>query len=313
MIFPFALAAALATAAQTPAHTQLVFDALEHNPAAADQAEAVSALLARSLAEESGLEVVGEGAPVAGARFRVRGRLDRFGEQFLLAASIQTEGSRAEAGRVEAESLSEDGLPRITRWVARELVKKLGPAAPGPGNKEAAVRLEDKPPAPGPVYLGLKTGPTFLYGLKSLNLGADFEVGVHLDPEWLAFLEVGLTFLRAKVIDPVTGQEAASGLTVLPTLIGMKHRYRVDKTVQPYWGLGLGVQLSFGDYGFFQKAGPLPAVFGAAGVDFAVSQRVRLGIETGTSLSQAILGFQQDRLGKGLNLDLAATAAVDLY
>jgi hypothetical protein len=83
----------------------------------------------------------------------------------------------------------------------------------------------------------------------------------------------------------------------------MEHSFR------PYWGLGLGVQLSFGQFGIFKSTGPLPTLIGFFGAEYVIADRVGIQLEAGTNIAQAILGLTDNGLGNGLNLDLTAGIA----
>jgi outer membrane protein W len=155
----------------------------------------------------------------------------------------------------------------------------------------------------GGLVLGLRINNTFIENLAALNPGADLELGYHFHPEWVAFLQVGISFV-SKTEDGTT-----SRLNVLPSVIGARHYYRMQHSFRPYWGLGLGVQLSFGQFGIFQSTGPLPTVIGFLGAEYVIANSVGIQIEAGTNIAQAVLGLTSEGLGDGLNLDLTAGIA----
>ena len=145
--------------------------------------------------------------------------------------------------------------------------------------------------------LGLRIGSSFLANLATLSPGGDLELGLQLDPSWVPFVQVGFNLVR-------TGGANAGGLSLLPSLLGVRHFYSTDRWLQPYWGLGLGLQLSFGQYGIFSQSGALPNVLGFGGLRFMATQRFGLQVEAGTNLAQMVLGLGSGGLGTGLNLEL---------
>ena len=302
---------------------------LETNNAAAEEAApGVASLIASRLAESPHLKVLtqkdieailgverqrqllGKGAcaqaacleevsHLTGARYMITGRLDRFGDKYLLTVSLLDTTKGRSLAKPRAEASSPEELPQIADAIGEQLLAELVP----PAGKTAAGRplfgsAEDTPG--GGLVLGLRINNTFIDNLAALNPGGDLEVGYHFHPEWIAFLQVGITFVRK------TEDGATSRLNVLPSVIGARHYYRMQHAFRPYWGLGLGVQLSFGQFGIFRSTGPLPTVIGFFGAEYVIAGKVGFHLEAGTNLAQATLGLAENGLGDGLNLDLAA-------
>jgi hypothetical protein len=305
--------------------------ALEANKAAQDSAPAIASLLASRIAESPKLKVLtqrdietilstdrqrqllgpgscsAEGSclqelsDVVGARYVITGRLDQFGDQYLLTASLLDTFNGRSLARPRAEASSSEELLQVADAVGEQLLSYLVPegnsAAPRP-------LLGSAREAPGGgLVLGLRITNSFISNLEALNPGADLEVGYAFHPEWVGFLQVGINFIRST--EP--GQEGR--LKVVPSVLGARHYYRLEDSLRPYWGLGLGVQLSFGQFGIFQSTGPLPKVVGFFGAEYFIAGSVGIHIELGANLAQAVLGLTQDGLGDGLNLDLTAGLA----
>jgi outer membrane protein W len=150
----------------------------------------------------------------------------------------------------------------------------------------------------GGTVLGLRINNSFISNLATLNPGAEMELGYAFHPEWVGFLQVGITFIRSTE----EGQEGR--LKVLPSVLGARHYYQLESSFRPYWGLGLGVQLSFGQFGIFRNTGALPTVIGFFGGEYLIAGKVGIQAEAGTNLAQAVLGLAEGGLGDGLNLDL---------
>ncbi|WP_224360715.1 hypothetical protein [Hyalangium versicolor] len=301
---------------------------LEANKAAQESAPAIASLLASRLAESPKLKVLtqrdietmlsterqrqllGSGScssqgacleelsNAVGARYVVTGRLDQFGSKYLLTVSLLDTYSGRSLARPRAEADSSEDLLQIAEAVGEQLLVELAPEG-----KTAAARplLGSARETPGGgLVLGLRFNNSFISDLEALNPGGDLEVGYAFHPEWVGFLQVGFSFVRSN-------EEGKKGsLRVLPSLVGARHYYRLEHSLHPYWGLGLGVQLSFGEFGIFQSTGALPTVIGFFGAEYLIAGKVGLQLEAGTNIAQATLGITKGGLGDGINLDLSA-------
>lgn len=246
-------------------------------------------------------------AGAVGARYVVKGRADRFGDGYVLAATVYDSQQQRSLAKLAVDAADDAALPDAARALAIKVLQTVEvhgtpvtgtTAAPAAGTVSASGAA---PPASGNFSLGLKVGNAFLHNIASLNLSGDLELGYRFDPEWVGFLQVGVSILRTSDVLP-------EDVTILPSVLGARHLYRVDSAFQPYWGLGLGVQLAIADkFGIFQDTGPLPTVLGFLGFHYFVTEDLMLGIEGSSNLAQATLGLTgSGRLG-GFNLDLNGT------
>lgn len=333
---------ALSASAQEPAPGKVVavygFGA---NPAAAPQAPAVEALIASGLVAAPGLKVItqadletlisnerqkqllGAGeepancdttcmtelAGAAGARFVISGRVDRFGDAYVLSANLFDSNEARVLTKARADAADEGAIPTAAATVSRQLLEGLGvevtekpepapsapspPAAPTPSAEEKAHRFS----------LGLHIGNSFLQNIAALNLSGDVELGWQFSPSWVAFVQVGVTLVRAD------NALFADQFGLVPSVIGVRSLYRIDHSFQPYWGFGLGVQLTLGDYAVIGQTGPLPTLMGFLGFQYLITQRFSLGIEGSTNVAQWVLGVNSAQGGRGFNLDLKGTVA----
>jgi hypothetical protein len=185
--------------------------------------------------------------------------------------------------------------------IADQLLAVLVPE-PTERASESAPSVSSGPRA-GSFVFGLRFNNSLISDLGSFNPGGDVELGFQFHPEWVVFGQVGLTY--------VTGEAEGhkGGLNVLPSVLGLRHYNNAEGTFRPYWGLGLGIQLSFGEYGIFKQTGPLPTVIGFAGLEFLLAGHLGLQLEASTNIAQATLGLTGGGLGSGLNLDLNAGIA----
>jgi TolB-like protein len=298
-----------------------------NNAAAAEAAPGIESLLASRIAESPQLKVLTQrdieailGAErqrqllgkeactqnacleelshLTGARYMITGRLDRFGDKYLVTVSLLDTAKGRSLAKPRAEASSPEELPQIADAMGEQLLAALVPTGKTSPGRPLFGSAEDTPG--GGLVLGLRINNTFIDNLAALNPGADLELGYHFHPEWIAFLQVGITFVR-KSEDGTT-----SRLNVLPSVLGARHYYRMQHAFRPYWGLGLGVQLSFGQFGIFKSTGPLPTVIGFFGAEYVIANKVGFHLEAGTNLAQATLGLAKNGLGDGLNLDLSA-------
>nr|WP_217911135.1 hypothetical protein [Myxococcus sp. AM011] len=300
--------------------------AFEANPSARDSATGVTSLITGRLAEAPRLWVVSQRdidaslneaqrqqlvelksscerglclkdlAKLTGARFVIIGRVDRFGESYLLTANLLDTEREESLSKPRAESPEADTLFPTVYAIADALVAELV----APGVSQGARPLIGGAPmvGGGGLSLGLRINNNFVDKLANFNPGADLEVGYWFHPEWLGFVQVGFSYLRSDT------EGAEGGLNVLPSVVGARHYHNVEKSLRPYWGFGLGVQLSFGDFGIFQSTGPLPTVVGFLGLEYLIAGHVGVQLEAGTNVAQAVLGLAESKLGDGLNLDL---------
>ncbi|MCP3105150.1 hypothetical protein LZ198_40410 [Myxococcus sp. K15C18031901] len=303
---------------------------LDSNPSARDNAAGVTALITAWLSEsprvrvlsqrdiESGLDAarraqlhelescergtcLQELSALTGARFIITGRLDRFGDQYLLSANLVDTVVGMSVAKPRAEAPEPDTLLRTAEVVADELLAEiLSPGAPRAARPLIGGARET---GGGSFMVGLRINNNFVDELATFNPGADLEVGYWFHPEWLGFAQVGFSYVRSNT------EGAKGGLNVLPSLVGARHYHNMQNTLRPYWGFGLGVQLSFGDFGIFQSTGPLPTIVGFLGLEYLIAGRVGLQVEAGTNVAQAVMGLAESRLGDGLNLDLSAGIA----
>ncbi|MBE4748898.1 hypothetical protein G4177_12075 [Corallococcus sp. ZKHCc1 1396] len=240
---------------------------------------------------------------VTGARYILTGRLDRFGGQYLLTASLVDTREGRSLARPSAEASDDDELLRTADAVSDALLSVL---LSSPEDTVKARPLLGGAVASSPgggLTLGLRFNNSFIDKLSSLNPGLDLEVGYWFHPEWQGFLQVGFTLVRT------SGDSGDGKVNVLPSILGARHYHRLETSLRPYWGFGLGVQLSFGDYGIFQNTGPLPSVVGFVGLEYLLVGRVGFQLELGTNIAQAVLGLADDGEGDGLNLDVNAGIA----
>ncbi|NVI97023.1 hypothetical protein HV824_02650 [Myxococcus sp. AM009] len=319
-------------AAESPAPEAVVVAVLmlEANAAGSDAAPGVTSLITSRLAESPRLRVLSqwdveaaldeehqrqlqglktcergdclqELVALTGARYVVAGRLDRFGDQYLLTANLLDAAGGRILARPRAEAPEAEDLLRTAKAVSDQLFAVLVP----PEESVAARPLlgGSSRTGGGGLLLGLRVNNNFIDKLSNVNPGGDVEVGYWFHPEWVGFLQVGFSYVRS------TQEGVRSGLTVLPSIVGARHYHNVEKSLRPYWGFGLGVQLSFGDFGIFQSTGPLPTVIGFAGLEYLVAGSVGFQLELGTNVAQAVLGLSESKLGDGLNLDLNAGIA----
>lgn len=296
----------------------------ESNEEGAEEAAGVTSLLAGHLAEDASLRVAAQSdvrallsvekqramlgvsdgcegecleqvSQLVGARYLVTGRLDRFGKRYAVTATLIDASTRQALARPTAEASRAETLPAAVRKVASALMTPLGAALSSSG--DPLLELETDPDA-GEWAVGLRLSNSFIRQLAALNPGADLDVMYRVHHAWHGFLQVGFKLRRAEQSD------GDVGVSVLPSVVGVRHFHRLESELQPYWGAGFGIQLAFGNLGIFQSTGPLPTVIGFGGVRYRFRDTVAFSIEGGTNVAQLLLGFAGGQLGSGLNIDV---------
>jgi hypothetical protein len=295
---------------------------LESNQAAAESAKGVGSLLASRLAGAPELklitaadiatsiglqrqkEILGEKeggctdtgcmaeiSGAIGARYVVSGRLDKFGPRFVLTTSVYDAQRTVAIAKPIAQADSEESLLAAAGTVGDEMLAALGvqPQAVKTGPEDRG------------VVLAFKAGNQFIANFLAFSPGGELEIGWRFDPEWVAFLQIGISYAR-QANDP----NASAGLAVVPSVLGGRKLYRVDKSFQPFWGLGLGLQLAFGTLGPIRQADSFPVVRGMFGFQYLFTQRFGGMIEGSTDVAQTLVGLSRQTAGagKGLNFDL---------
>ncbi|KFA88545.1 hypothetical protein Q664_40455 [Archangium violaceum Cb vi76] len=297
---------------------------LESNADAREQAAGVSSILVSRLAESSRLAVstasdqeavrlagvcaagpcpeAAPGTPGSSkARYVITGRLDGFGSRFVLTTHLMDAESGRALGRPRIEVAARDALPRAAVSVAEQLLAML---IPEPTERAIAkAPTVTKVPGLGSFLLGVRFNNSLISNLSTFNPGGDVEIGFQFHPEWIVFGQVGLSYVTAQ------GTGRKGGLNVLPSVLGLRHYHNVEHALRPYWGLGVGVQLSFGEFGIFRQTGPLPTVIGFFGCEYLIAGHFGIQLEASTNLAQAMLGLSDGGLGSGLNLELNAGIA----
>ena len=304
-------------AAEAPVSVVLL--PLESDEGARDEAAGLTALLVSRLAESPRLSVSTEAdqaavreagactdgsceeesARVSRARYVVSGRVDAFGSRYVLTTTVVDSESGHALSRPRMEVASRDALPRAAVALADQLRTTLVPSAAAPVATEE-VPGEKKHPGPGSFLAGVRINNSLITNLSSFNPGGDVELGYQFHAEWVVFAQVGLSYVRSEQ------QDAKGGLNLLPGVLGLRHYHNIERSLRPYWGFGVGVQLSFGEFGIFRQTGALPTVIGFGGLEYLLFGHLGLQLEVSTNIAQATLGLADGGLGSGLNMDLNA-------
>lgn len=314
-----ATAAPAATPAPTatPAPQQVLLMPLEADADGKDEAPGLTALLVSRLSESPFLTVstpsdadsvrrmglCGQGpCPEAKpedlkARYIITGRLDVFGTRFVLTTTLLDAESGKALRRPRIEVAARDALPRAALDVADQLRAGLLPP-PEARISEERVDLPTRMPNTGSFLVGLRFNNSLISNFSSFNPGGDVEIGFQFHPEWVVFGQVGFSYVST------TTAGAQGGVNVLPSVLGLRHYHNIESPLRPYWGLGVGVQLSFGEFGIFRSTGALPTVIGFGGLEYLFFGHLGVQLEASTNIAQAVLGLSDGGLGGGLNLDI---------
>lgn len=317
--------AAAAADATPPARKLVAVLPFEANQESEEQAAGVTSLVASHLAEDPRLNVVSqtdirtmlsiekqrammglegkceeacleELSALLGAQYVVTGRLDRFGKRYVVTAALFDSRARKSLARPKAEAARADTLPPAVRKMSEGLMAPLGASLQGAAG-DPLFELETDPDA-GQFSVGLRLGNSFIRQFSPLNPGVDLDLMYRVHHGWNGFLQVGFKLRRPE------GPEGESGFSVVPSVLGVRRLYRLEESLQPYWGAGVGVQLAIGQYGIFTNTGALPTVVGLFGIRYRVADWFALSLEGGTNVAQMLLGFTGSGVGSGLNVDV---------
>jgi TolB-like protein len=284
---------------EAPGLTALLVSRLAESPRliVSTQADLEGVHTAESCSKEPCAEPAPNSLGLTRPRYIVTGRLDAFGSRFVLTTNLVDSESGRALSRPRIEVSAREALPRAAVSVADQLLATLIPEPTGrlePGAPATATSA----PGPGSFLVGLRFNNSLISNFSSFNPGADVEFGFQFHSEWVVFGQVGFSYVSSD------DKEHQGGLNVLPSVLGLRHYHNTERALRPYWGLGLGVQLSFGEFGIFRQTGPLPTVIGFAGLEYLIAGHLGLQFEASTNVAQATLGLSNGGLGSGLNLDL---------
>lgn len=316
---PAASAAAEPTLAAVEQITVAILS-LEGNKAAQDDAPGVASILASTLAESKKLKVITQAeiaaligverqkamltngdcssescmtelAGALGSRYLVAGRLDRFGEKYVLTTTVFDARSAVSLAKPRREVPEQEELPDAASQMARQIRLALG--------DEGAAKSQL---GPGRFSVALKIGSGFVASVAALAPAGDVELSYLFAEEWQAMVQVGFKMVRTE------SDAIASGLDLLPSFVGLRKLHNVHAAFQPYWGLGLGIQLELGRFGIFSDTGPLPSLFALGGFQYMFSRNFGVLLEGKTNVAQATLGLVggSDTTTRGFNIDLSA-------
>jgi len=287
---------------------------LDGNKAAQDDAPGVASILASTLAESSRIKVITEAeiaaligverqrslmaggecatdscmtelAGALGSRYLVAGRLDRYGDRYILTTSLFDSRSASSLAKPRAEA-EQAKLPEAAASIGEQIRAALGDKVGGPNEA-------------GRFSLSFKVGSGFIASLASFAPSGDLELGYRFADEWAALVQVGFK--------PTFVSGGTSGVNLLPGMVGVKKLHFIQNKFQPYWGLGLGIQLALGRFGIFEETGPLPSLWALGGFQYLFTPYFGLMLEGKTNLAQATLGLiDNEATTGGFNIDLTA-------
>lgn len=158
-----------------------------------------------------------------GARYVISGRLDRFGDRYVLVGGRYDNQQALAAQQVRREVTDPGKLPAALDEVADELLAPLGVAP------RVTTNLKNRTDTTG-FSLGLKFSTQFVSSLLKLAPGGDLEIAYRITPGIVAFFQVSFV---------TTLGEGSTQL--FPGTLGARYYFRSDKSFQPYIGAGIGL------------------------------------------------------------------------
>ena len=214
-----------------------------------------------------------------GARYIVSGRLDKLGDQFVLTGSLFDSQTSRALGRTRQEADEPEKLPAATRAAADELLKSLGVSVP----------VGEEPPknmmSNSGFNMSFKLGTQFFTSLVALAPQLDFELGWRFSRAWSVFLQISAGVQITQTVN----------FTVTPGLLGVRHNFRSDASLQPFLGGGIGL---FG--AILQGFRVRPSVVLLGGLSYFFWERFGLSAEASVDVLGAVFELTELRTG-GVN------------
>jgi hypothetical protein len=222
-------------------------------------------------------------------RYVVGGRVDRFGESYVISASVSdaSAGGRPIA-RIREIAAEVVDFPYACDRVGDAISDALGL------EKASFLELAFGPPAPPTAHLNLKFGNTIAalegFSFSTFTLRFDFEADYYLRPYLLAWLETGIAVGRVAS----EGESSKGAFSLVPVTLGLKYVLFHQYEVRPYAGLGLGLGL-IGDLVEAEQRKVSLHFNGLVGLAYVPWRRVGFNLE-------ASLNFDELRISGGSSL-----------
>ena len=232
---------------------------------------------------------LGELAEAMGARFVVSGRIDRFGDRYVLVASLFDKRQGRAGNQVRRELTDPGKLPAALDELVDDLLGPLGVAP------RVLTNLPNRLDTTG-FTLGLKFSTQLVTSIQALAPGGDLEVGYRITPAVQAFFQISF----------VTTFDTASfaATQLVPGILGARYYFRSGKSFQPYLGAGLGLLVTIQAI----QGEARPALWGHLGAAYLFLPW--LGVTTDFSVDVLGAVFElvpnTDRRGVNLSLSLGA-------
>ncbi len=223
-------------------------------------------------------------AAEAGAGFLVAGRLDRFGDRYLLNLTV----SDTRDGRIVVQSHQEADeageLPHALGDASDALLVHFG-VKPKPAPTFS-------PAEPSGVNFRLGVGSQLITSVARLAPVVQMELGYRVMRAWEIFLQLSAAFTF----------DSTSTVELTPGLLGVRYYFRSGKSLQPTLGTGLGVLSTIGT--FEGKTRPSLLVLG--GLEWFPIDRLGVGLEASLDLLGLAYDFgNTNKSGVNLGLSLA--------
>lgn len=254
--------------------------------------------LERVVSEERQKQLVGcadescliELSDALGARYIISGRVDRFGDRYVLIANIYDK-NEAKAGVQSRREVTDPGkLPAALDEVADEVLAPLGV------KPRVDTNLANRLDTTG-FTLGLKFSTQLVTSIQQLAPGGDLEIGYRITPAVQAFFQISFV---------TTFNTSQFGSTQLvPGILGARYYFRSGKSFQPYVGAALGLLVTI--QSITSKGDTRPALWGHVGISYLFLPW--LGVTTDFSVDVLGAAFElADTQKRGVNLALSLGA-----
>ncbi|MBK7861470.1 MAG: hypothetical protein IPJ65_23215 [Archangiaceae bacterium] len=162
-------------------------------------------------------------AGALGARFIVSGRLDRFGDRYVLVAGLYDSNSPSTSVQSRREVTDPGRLPAALDEVADDVLAPLGV------EKRVTTNLAGRYDTTG-FSLGIKFSTQFVSSLVKLAPGGEIELAYRITPGIVAFFELSFIFTLGE-----------GSTQLFPGVLGARYYFRNASRFQPYLGAGIGL------------------------------------------------------------------------
>jgi hypothetical protein len=210
-----------------------------------------------------------------GARYIVSGRVDRFGDRYVLTAGLFDTQATKLVVQSRREAIDPSRLPGAADEISDELLAPLGVAP----RVHPVERLDETG-----FTLSLDLSTQLFTSLAHLAPGGDLELGYRITSAIQAFFR--LSFLIS------FGETTTTSF--LPGELGARYFFRAGKSLQPYVGGGLGLLFAIRA---IQGNATRPSLWLHGGLAYVITRWIAVTLDLSLDVLGAAINLYNDQLG----------------